>query len=919
VFIKPDNYYRHKSISDTITDTKNYFCVRGYEMTEIKSFGQWLRFRRRELDLTQVSLSQEIGCAEITIRKMEADLIRPSRQLAELLFIKLGILPEEREQYISFARTGKVPDQFLADLSNNNLPHTLTSFIGRKNEVEEICRLLDSSRLLTLTGTGGIGKTRLALQSAAGVLERYSDGVWLVELAYLVDPALVTQVVAGTLGLQNTGGASDESILIRHLLGRHILIILDNCEHLLDPSAQLVQTLLQRCPNLTILATSRERLGVSGEIIYRIPSLTAYDSETVAKLDDLEQTDSVQLFVERAAAILPGFSLTQENLPTVARVCHRLNGIPLAIELAAARISSLSIEQIADFLDDQFRLLTDGSRTVLPRHRTLRASIDWSYNLLTVPERLLLQRLSVFSGGWSLQAAEAVCALDRLEAVEILDILNSLEKKSLIVVDTLSRTQVRYHMLEPIRQYAYEKITREKPTEGETEVAEAAANLQDRHLAFFLALSQDLGPRLHTSQITEILPVLDMETDNLRSAITWGLSKGSLQGAADVLGILTALDYFWAMRALYWETFPRFLRALNQLPNEGNFSAELKAWGFYVLSRLQVDFYFGVKTLEYLNQSIVLFRQVGNRTGLALALALRCYFILRQMHFFPPAPAFCEEDALRSKQECLELVHELSVTPNNQIQNAFAWVNCWVGAGALFHGALTESKFFSERSHIKFNQLGDWIGELYGWGVWLYASLRPENGLVLLPSIDHALDLAIRINHKWYQSHFHLMKATVYYRMGEYTEFEANTKQCLSLNQQVGSIRALNNLSIWFGDYYTNQQDYPKALFHLHQALDQLSQGEEFKDLYLSLEAFSVFAKLALQTQQNDLAAKLLGFIKLRLEGYNREFGPINQIRIEESWKKVRKAMAESEFQAAWYQGRAMTMEQATKLALEIR
>ena len=887
-------------------------------MAEDQSFGQWLRGRRRELDLTQVSLGGEIGCAEVTIRKIEANLLRPSRQMAKLLVEKLGIPPENRERYIHFARSGILPAQVSINLLPNNLPHALTNFLGRVNEVEEINRLLDSSRILTLTGAGGIGKTRLALQTAAGALDRYPDGVWFVELASLVDPNLVPQVTAGTMGLQNTGGARYESILITHLIDRHTLILLDNCEHVLNSCAQLVLTLLQRCPKVTILATSRERLGVPGEITYRVPSLTALDPELVVNDHDLEQTNSIRLFVERAAAILPGFKLTRKTLPTAARICYRLDGIPLAIELAAARVSTLSIEQIADFLDNQFRLLTDGSRNSIPRHRTLRASIDWSYNLLSEPERLLLQRLSVFSGGWTLKAAEAVCTMNGLEAVEILDILNSLERKSLVVVDTLSAVEARYHMLETIRQYAAEKLEDKRLIED----ADLAATFHDRHMEFFLALSHELGPRLHTSRITETLQLLDLETDNLRAAITWGLSKSNPQGAVDVLGILTSLDYFWATRGLYWETFPRLLRALEQLPSRKNFFVELKAWGFYVLSRLQVDFYFGAETLEYLNRSVMLFRQVGNRTGLAQSLALRCYFIIRQIHFFPPDPAFCEEDALRDKQECLSIVHELSMAPNNGIQNALAWVDCWIGAGELFHGTFTESKFFSQRSQAKFNQLGDWIGELYGWGVWLYASLNLKGGLELLPSINHALDLASRFNHKWFQSHFYQMRAIVYYRFGKYKEFEENANRYFVLSQQVGSVKEQINVLIWLGNYYTDQQDYPQALFHLRQALNQLSREEKLKDFYLTLEALSVFTIFAVQTQQFHLAAELMGFVQYSLEGYSREFGVINLInerRIVESVGQVRKALGENHFLTSWNQGRVLSMDQAVALALEIR
>jgi transcriptional regulator with XRE-family HTH domain len=305
-------------------------------MAEHPTFGQWLRSQRRERDLAQDALSREIGCAQVTIRKIEADQLRPPRQMAELFVEKLGVPLKERKRFIDFARSGIYPFEVLENLPPNNLPHALTSFIGRTSELDEVDRLLGSSRLLTLTGAGGIGKTRLALQTAASEFGRYLDGVWLVELAALADPDLVPQVVAGTLGLQNSGKGSYESILILHLAHKHTLIVFDNCEHVLDACAQLALTLLQSCPKLTILATSREQLGVTGEVIFRVSPLTALDPGMVANHEDLQLTDSVHLFVERAAAVLPGFKPTREMFPVIARICYRLDGIPMAIELAFA-------------------------------------------------------------------------------------------------------------------------------------------------------------------------------------------------------------------------------------------------------------------------------------------------------------------------------------------------------------------------------------------------------------------------------------------------------------------------------------------------------------------------------------------------------------------------------------------------------
>lgn len=296
-----------------------------------------------------------------------------------------------------------------------NLPRQLTSFVGREKEIAEVRRLLATVPLLTLTGSGGCGKTRLAIEAAGEVLTEYQDGVFLVELAALSDPALVPQTTAAALGVREEPGRPIVQTLVDHLREKRLLLLLDNCEHLLDASAQLADTLLKSCAKLQILASSREGLGISGETSYRIPSLSmpsfASPQQTVAA-KDIEGYEAVKLFIERAKAAQPSFTLSDQNASAVAQLCVRLDGIPLAIELAAARVKALSVEQIAARLDDRFRLLTGGSRTALPRQQTLRAMIDWSYDLLTPKEQTLLRRLSVFAGGWTLEAAEKVCADD---------------------------------------------------------------------------------------------------------------------------------------------------------------------------------------------------------------------------------------------------------------------------------------------------------------------------------------------------------------------------------------------------------------------------------------------------------------------------------------------------------------------------
>ena len=317
---------------------------------------------------------------------------------------------------------------------------------------------MSAERLVTIVGAGGCGKTRLSLQAASGLLEAFPDGVWLVELAPLSDPALVAQVTARTLGLSEQGERSPQEILVDFIRPKRLLLVLDNCEHLIDACAQLVEALLRACPDLHVLATSREALGVPGETVFYVPSLSTPGADEALAEEKLRQYEAVRLFQERAVACLEGFQITDDNAAAIAQICRRLDGIPLAIELAAARVRLLSVEQIAARLDDCFHLLTGGSRTVLPRHQTLRAAIDWGYALLSEQERLLLRRLSVFSGSWTLEAAEAVCQGNGLAEAEILDLLAGLASKSMLVVLQAPGGARRYTQLETIRQYGHEKL-----------------------------------------------------------------------------------------------------------------------------------------------------------------------------------------------------------------------------------------------------------------------------------------------------------------------------------------------------------------------------------------------------------------------------------------------------------------------------
>jgi predicted ATPase/DNA-binding CsgD family transcriptional regulator len=396
------------------------------------------------------------------------------------------------------------------DAFPHNLPVQLTTFVGRRKELGEAAGLLASTRLLSLTGAGGCGKTRLALQLAAEVAEHYPGGVWLVELAPVADPGRVAGSIAVALGEGDAGADTVEAIVSRLDAGA-ALLVLDNCEHLLDSVAALADLLLRRCPRLVIVATTREPLGVPGETGWRVPSLSLPGRFEAVELEGLSQFDAVRLFLDRAAKARPNFVLGVDNAPAVAQVCARLDGIPLAIELAAARVRGMTVEQVAAGLDDRFRLLTGGARTVLPRQQTLQASVDWGYGLLSDAEGIVFRRLAVFAGGFSLDAAERVVAGDGVEPVEVLDLLLGLVDKSMVLAEDTGR----YRLLETLRQYGAARLL----DAGETPV------VRDRHLAWARAAVRDpIEDGLRALRI-DAAPDVEVEIDNLRAAFEWAVLR----------------------------------------------------------------------------------------------------------------------------------------------------------------------------------------------------------------------------------------------------------------------------------------------------------------------------------------------------------------------------------------------------------
>lgn len=488
-----------------------------------ETFATLLRRARRAAGLTQEALAERSGLSVRGIQDLERGMTHPLRDTVARFDRALGLAGADRA---AFARAGapRPPAQErqrAADATRHGLPVGVTSFIGRECELETVRRLVATTRLLTLTGPGGAGKTRLALETARQALPEYRDGVAWVELAPLVDPALAPQTVAASVGVQEQPGEALLTTLQGALRSRQLLLLLDNCEHLRDACAQLVEALLRTCPDLRVLATSREALGITGERSWPVPSLAVPEEEATPEL--ALRSAAVRLFVERAQAVQPHFALTSQNVAAVVQICRRLDGIPLALELAAARLPALTVEQIVQRLHQRFHLLTRGSRTAPPRHQTLRSTIDWSYDLLSAAERTLFYRLSVFAGGWTLDAAETVGASEGIGAEGVLDVLSQLVAKSLVLTteSTASRTsEVRYHMLETLQDYGLERL----------EAAGEADLVRGRQRDWARSLVERAYLDVMSSAQVAWRTRLKSEHDNLRAVLAWCLEHDTASG-----------------------------------------------------------------------------------------------------------------------------------------------------------------------------------------------------------------------------------------------------------------------------------------------------------------------------------------------------------------------------------------------------
>ncbi len=772
-------------------------------------------------------------------------------------------------------------------LLKHNLRRQLTRFIGREKDLAAVRTLVDEVRLLTLTGPGGTGKTRLALQLAADLVGQSEDGVWFTELAALADPALVPAAVAAALGLREVTGNPILETLVEHLKGKRVLLVLDNCEHLLEACARFVDALLREASQLRVLATSREPLGTYGETVYRVPSLTLPDPVRDVEPHELNRYEAVRLFRERAVQVQPGFEITRGNGPALASVCVRLDGIPLALELAAARVRSLTLEEIDRGLDQRFQLLTGGARAALPRQQTLQSLIDWSYDLLNPVERILLDRASVFAGGWTLEAAEAVCAGERLEDWEVLDVLTSLADKSLVTVAAAEGT-TRYGLLETVRQYAAERLAEKGQAEA----------WRRRHLEYFTGLARAAESHLGGPEQKRWLEQLDPERANLRAALEWSAAHNPDAGL-EMIGLVWR---FWDLRGHVAEgrnLVTALLAASDAEKRTADRARALHTAGLFAFRHGD----FAAAQARY-EESLEIAREVGDPSAVASALN-QLGNVAWMQGDYPTAQARHEESLQLRK----ELGDRRGVGASlNNLGNLAQRLSDLAAARACLEECLEITREFGDQTGIAItlNNLGNTVrlqGDADG------ARRMHEECLRIRRELGDPVGIASSLNNL----------AMALHDLGELAAARALLQEGMGVKQELGDRQGIaqslgNQAEIAYdlGDYSEARTLYLDALQIF------LDLGDPWA-IAGALEGLAGLAGLLERPDGLDAARIAAAAATLR-----EEIGapvPAHEVpRYERQLAQVRAALGdEAAFNLAWEEGSRLSAEEAGRLALAVR
>lgn len=831
----------------------------------------WIKHRRHALDLTQEDLAECVGCSTVTVQKIEAGERRPSKQIAQRLAECLQVPGEEREAFIRSARGeheadrsspgGPGPEYAGRRPIPNNLPLALTSLIGRETTLAEVRSYLlrDDVRLVTLTGPPGIGKTRLALQVGADLLNHFKEGVFFVNLAPLTDSALVPSEVARELDVREVGNVQLIETLAGYLRDKQILLVLDNFEQVIG-AAPVLAGLVQAAPRVKVLVTSREVLQLRGEKDFPVPPLSLPDIKHLPLPENLDQFEAVKLFVERATDAKPDFEITGDNAAAIAEICYRLDGLPLAIELAAARIRTLTPQAIFARLQTRLRLLTGGARDLPPRQQTLRAAIEWSYLLLDDGEKELFRRLGVFVGGGSLEAVEAVCAgtmddrrwtIDHAEPppnsdfqIEALDRISSLVNKSLLRQEAGEAGEPRYVMLQTIREYALEKLEES----GELNV------LRRRHALHFTEFVEQASPHLKGSEQVSWVARMEAEHDNIRAALHWSLSEDD--GVQIGLRIAAAAGRFWNVRAYFQEGLEWLSSVLSRAEtHERNATLARAFYGAGSLAYMHSDYR---ASRHFYEESLAISRELADKPGMVEAIDGLGEVATEEGDYAKAIPLL---------EEALAISRELQDT---------------YGVGNMLI------------------QLG-WAAQRTGeYGL---AAERLSGGLALYRQLDSAHGASLALSGL----------GEVAVRQGEYGRAVAFLEESLALRRALGhkwGIAVCQGTLAWAA---LCQADYAQARQLLGESIAIRREIGDKAGVAWCLEKL---AQIAFAQGYPQQAVCLYGATSALRQSIGSVVDPADQPEYKRSIDALKAQLGNAAFQQAWTEGREMTLDQAISSAL---
>jgi predicted ATPase/DNA-binding XRE family transcriptional regulator len=891
-------------------------------MDQALSFAHALKQHRKAHDLTQQELANEVGCSVVTIQRIEQGKLRPSRQIAQRLTVILSIPSDERERFVLLARRVPLEDASEAQVdvvtgvrsSRSILPVPLTPLIGRVQEVAAVCAALtdNSVRLLTLNGPAGTGKTRLALQVATYIATSFANGVVFVELAPITDPKLVVTSIAQALQIPETAGQSLMVTLQRSLRDKHLLLILDNFEQVVA-AAPLLAELLATAPRLKMLLTSRVVVGIYGEHTFLVPPLALPDLRNLPPCDQVLQIEAVRLFVERAQAAKPGFRLTDANAQAVCEICHCLDGLPLALELAAAHVRLLHpqalLERLTQSASSRLQFLTGGSRTLPARQQALRATIDWSYELLNEGERTLFARLGVFVGGWTLEAAHAICELsieheelskaeheqsNLTSQISLLHSIEALLDKSLLKEADGPGGEARFTMLETIREYALEQLK----IQGEAQV------LRQRHGAYYLALAETAAPQLHGSNQLAWLDRLEAEHDNFRAALAWShatadsRSLGSAEAAELSLRLAGALAWFWFVRG-YWSEGRSWLA--GALVRGDAAPPLVRATALNWLGDLESEASDSTSARTHYQASLAIGRSMGDTPTIATALrGLGLCALMQSMRDFGNVEALLEES--------LALFQELRDT----------W-NIGIGLHALGlvahrQRAYDQANVLLEESLALFRHLHD-SRHITRPLVTLGMNARLQGEYTRAESyFEECLALAAQLGDRPSRAEALNILGNLARNRGDYAHAAACYDESLALCRDLGDLFQIVSVLQDQGYLAQQQGDQARAAVLLRESL---ALCREIDHLWMGVWCLAGLGRVAVAQGQAEHATRLLGATAALFETYDPAMDPIDRADYERSIAAARAQLDAATFDAAWAVGRTMGAEQAIAYALE--